>query len=154
MKKKCFKCLRELPISEFYTHKAMADGHLNKCKKCTTSDVRKNYADNREEWHERDRLRFKTKKRKIAVRDSIRKMRANNPEKTKARAAIRRAVLKGDLVRMPCEVCGSKEQIQAHHDDYTKPLDVHWFCFRCHREHAHDQIVTLNTSGPNAVKAI
>ena len=44
--KVCFKCGTEKPLTEFYKHPTMGDGHLNKCKSCAKSDVKGNYAEN------------------------------------------------------------------------------------------------------------
>lgn len=41
--KKCFKCGEDKPLNEYYKHKDMHDGHINKCKSCTKSDVRSTY---------------------------------------------------------------------------------------------------------------
>jgi hypothetical protein len=58
----------------------------------------------------------------------------SSPEKARARAAVHYAVRCGKLTRMPCEVCGNPNS-QAHHDDYSKPLEVKWFCPVHHAEH-------------------
>lgn len=52
--------------------------------------------------------------------------------RNRAYAAVRRAVASGALVRKPCEVCGEK-RVQAHHEDYAKPLKVRWLCAMHHR---------------------
>src|SRR5260370_14798419 len=45
---------------------------------------------------------------------------------------VRRALKAGKLIKQPCEVCGTTENIHAHHEDYSKPLDVRWLCASHH----------------------
>lgn len=66
--------------------------------------------------------------------DSQRKWDKNNPEKVKAHRILRYALRTGMIKKGVCEVCG-KEKVHGHHDDYSKPLEVKWFCSRHHREY-------------------
>lgn len=54
-------------------------------------------------------------------------------QKVVARTLANWALVKGEINRQPCEVCGSKTA-EMHHDDYSKPLDVRWLCFKHHTE--------------------
>jgi len=60
-----------------------------------------------------------------------RKLREAHPEKVKARNALNGAVRYKKLIRQDCW-CG--ERGQAHHDDYSKPLEVKWLCIKHHAE--------------------
>jgi hypothetical protein len=40
---------------------------------------------------------------------------------------------RGELIAGLCEVCGSPHT-DAHHQDYSKPLEVRWLCCRHHRQ--------------------
>jgi hypothetical protein len=57
-----------------------------------------------------------------------------SPERRVAGNRVASALNNGSLVRQPCEVCGRKYAV-AHHDDYSKPLDVRWLCLSHHRQH-------------------
>ena len=58
-----------------------------------------------------------------------------SPERRRASNLVYTAVLNGVLIKQRCEVCGTKKGIQAHHDDYAKPLDVRWLCRSHHKQH-------------------
>jgi hypothetical protein len=55
-----------------------------------------------------------------------------HPAKTKARNAVRTAKKQGRLRPKPCIKCGSKRNVQAHHPDYSRALEVEWLCASCH----------------------
>lgn len=55
-----------------------------------------------------------------------------NPEKRKAENLVRNELRSRRLTRQPCSVCGAPKT-HAHHEDYSKPLDVVWLCPLHHR---------------------
>lgn len=60
------------------------------------------------------------------------KWRERNPLKRWAHLATASALKRGILVREPCEVCG-EANVDAHHDDYDRPLRVRWLCRKHHK---------------------
>lgn len=57
-------------------------------------------------------------------------------KQTIAYIAVATALRKGTLSKAACETCGNPH-VEAHHEDYDRPLDIRWLCHRCHMgEHA------------------
>lgn len=140
MQKACFKCKVVKPLSEFYKHSRMADGHLNKCKDCAKDDVSKHRAQNIDKVRQYDRERGKRPERIKAGVEITRIWRAEDKRRQKAHNMVRNAVKTGKLVRQPCCRCGNPKTV-AHHEDYDKPLDVMWLCQVCHTQR-HKEINT------------
>jgi hypothetical protein len=127
--KTCFKCGETKPLAAFYKHKAMADGHLNKCKECTKKDADKHRSENLDKIREYDRNRGNR------LPDGYNKeYRKKYPNKYRAHNIVNNAIRGGKLFREPCEICGTTESAHAHHDDYAKPLNVRWLCAAHHQQ--------------------
>jgi len=79
--------------------------------------------------------------RAAADEEQLERHREAERVKGDARRKTAKAIASGKLIPQPCEVCGESPRlangqfgIHAHHDDYRKPLDVRWLCFRHHRQ--------------------
>jgi len=144
--KTCKKCGETKDLSQFYKHKEMRDGHLNiciSCKKLYAEEYRSKYSDKIKEF---DRSRPNYDKRLLANRTYGRrhikehtkhnsKYRKNNPEKVAAHLLVAKAIREGVIVKNDyCELCGSNYKVSAHHEDYSKPLDIIWLCDTCHKK--------------------
>lgn len=134
--KVCFKCHRSLPFGEFYRHPEMADGHLGKCKDCTRDDVTEHRIKNVGRIREYDRRRSVEPHRAELRRRVGEAWRKEHPERKRSHTKLRRAVLAGVVVKVvACQRCGAvPKRIEAHHADYSKPLDVEWLCKPCHAQ--------------------
>ena len=125
----CSNCGIPKSNCEFGHHPKSKDGFLSKCKLCTSllkNDVRiKNI----------EEIKADPRAKEILKRVSI---------KTIAQLSCREAIKDGSLVRGECEVCGTNDKTEGHHDDYSKPLDVRWLC----RKH-HSQWHSANGEGAN-----
>lgn len=131
--KSCFKCGESKSLSEFYKHKRMADGHLNKCKWCAKRDAWMHRRDNLERIRAYDRERASLEHRVAARVDVTREYRKRYPERYKANLAVARALRGGLLIKEPCFMCGNPES-EAHHPHYGAPLLVTWLCAAHHKE--------------------
>jgi hypothetical protein len=58
----------------------------------------------------------------------------NNPDKRRAHKIVEVAMRNGTLVRQSCERCGTDKNVHAHHEDYSRPLEVMWLCQPHHKE--------------------
>lgn len=150
-KKVCKRCLEEKELEEFYRHPGMKDGHLNICKVCKREDSRVYGKTDRAK--EYDRVRNLGEKRKAKRYERLKKWRRENPDKVreqrcrypsriKARNLVYSALKSGRLARLPCEICGS-DMSEAHHSDYSRPLDVRWLC-KLHHEIVHGRKVQVH----------
>lgn len=126
--KKCFKCGEVKPLTEFYRHSQMGDGHLNKCKQCTKKDVHNRYAElsKDEEWVEKERARGREKFKRLGYKYSSFK---NTRELCHENGNIAK-YLRG----RGYDTRGK----EAHHWNYNKPFSVFLLSRRAHKRiHQH-----------------
>lgn len=88
--KACFKCGLVKPLGEYYKHKQMSDGHLNKCKDCTKQDTdkREKKLRNDPDWVEKEKTRAREKYYRLGYKDK------HKPTKEERKAIMSRYIKK------------------------------------------------------------
>lgn len=117
--KRCSCCSEIKLLSQFSTNRTKADGKQTYCLKCNRAA--------------RQRSRARNRDRDLAYNQEWHRKHNQDPRKVKARRAVSHALARRLLGRKACEVCG-EIRVDAHHDDYDKPLEVRWLCRRHHME--------------------
>ena len=144
----CTSCGDEKQETEYYAHPRSADGLMAICKECHKVRVRKNRAENVERYRQFDRNRAYNADRvearkayaerskvdpnlKAAMLKNRRAWVMRHGEKRVAHVVVGNAIRDGRLIKEPCARCGEL-RVEAHHEDYSRPLDVTWLCKPCH----------------------
>lgn len=112
-----------------------------RCKDCRKRMVQQNRAERAEYYREYDRQRYDvsgsrgesnlTAERRADIRRGYRE---RYPDRYKANTAVSNALRDGRIVKpVRCQGCGEDGlELEAHHKDYGKPLEVTWLCIECH----------------------
>lgn len=138
--KTCTRCGVEKEVTDFHKHSGTKDGVRSQCKECTCAGNRLRAAQH-PEWRRSYPATERTKASRKAYLDRVpgrrrekrRQYRQRYPEKNRTVSAVSLALRKGKLLRpVFCTVCGGSGILHAHHEDYSKPLDVVWACIKCH----------------------
>lgn len=95
---------------------------------------RPNRATRNELNKENYRLSMGDEEKKRKDRERKNKWRRRNAEKQQAHSMTNYAIATGKLVPQACASCGFAFAVEAHHEDYSKPLSITWLCKPCHGE--------------------
>ena len=134
----CRNCNQKKPLDQFYWHLSMRDKHRSDCKICFQEkrhdyqqvyNIERRHTKAYKQWqHEYE----KTTEYQEAHREHAAQYRQQYPERIQACNLVNNSLRNGRLSRQFCEVCGTFQNVEAHHKDYSKPLDIDWLCSKCH----------------------
>jgi len=120
----CRRCGDSGPTVEF------REG-IRVCRKCESRAAVEWARKNREKKRAYNNAYHKRISAKRAMRTAA--WRKNHPEAYACHKGTQTAIRNGTLIKQPCEMCGNHD-VHAHHDDYSKPLNVRWLCHKHHME--------------------
>lgn len=129
----CTGCGMSKSWDEFYKHPQTSDGYTAKCKECTKAATKEYRRNNRAKCSAYEKKRQQTPERKKLSSEHRRASRQRHREHAVAMYMVTNAIRDKKLIRQPCVVCGD-DKVDAHHEDYYKPLEVEWLCRKHHLE--------------------
>jgi len=133
--RRCYKCEATKPESEFNWANRAEGRRQDMCRACFSVYNQARYAANKYEIRGRVTA-YKAANPVRALRSRL-LIAEREPSPRRAYRAVEQALIAGVLVRPShCSECGCHEaehRVEAHHHDYSLPLDVRWLCTPCHR---------------------
>ena len=125
--KTCTKCGVQKCLDEFPFDKRGRGYVRNQCRKCSAAAS--------QAWDRNNPERYRARQNRHKRRTPL--------DAKYARMAVQVAIYWGWMRRPEyCSQCSSTTGIQAHHVDYTKPLDIVWLCTTCHgKERRHERVL-------------
>lgn len=128
--KNCYKCKTVKSKEDFYKIKRRYDGLCEICKDCERKRKLEQRSRNIDSHRARNKRYYENNKEKFLSRRKL--WGEKNKLKIKAHTAVKNALLKGNLKRLfRCEIC-KRTPTDAHHADYSRPLEIKWLCRSCH----------------------
>ena len=137
--RQCKKCVSEYKKAHY---EANREKYLKRSKEQYWSDTEywskynRDYREkNKEQISKRVREYTSDPEVRKRINQRFRKYRedAEYRKKERARGMVNKRVQSGKIIKPDkCSKCGKRGYVEAHHDDYDKPLDVTWVCKDCH----------------------
>lgn len=131
----CNKCKRDLPDESFNWANRKARKRQTICRECFSDYNRKRYQKNKDRI--RKNIEAYRAENPTKVLASRMKTCMKNPTHYNANKVVEQAIIAGEMIRPDhCSICGcgaDEHRIEAHHENYSKPLDIIWCCTPCHR---------------------
>lgn len=154
--KRCPYCLMVKAVSEFSRDRSRPDGLSRNCRECDHRRSKQRRLRDGDLLRVRERRRYSAdpdRQRKAAAeyrrsergkrlnKLAVQRYRARNAEKYAAHLEVRKALAAGILSKPSCcelaHLAGCSGRLEAHHHDYSRPLDVRWLCVSHHQSRHH-----------------
>lgn len=129
--KTCGKCKEKKAAAEFSRDCRSPDGRARRCRLCNRRAVAE-WQKNNPENHRKSDAKWSAKNRHVK-NSAYYSYAKRHPNKVRAHQAVQKALKSGRLKKRSCTIC-RKKRAHAHHDDYSKVLDVIWLCHKHHLE--------------------
>lgn len=117
--RRCYKCNKVKSIFEFTKDRAKSQGRDYLCKDCGSIRNKSEYMKN---YRKNNREKFREGYKRWAVK---------HQDQLKANQKLIDHIKRGKITRGDCSVCHTPNA-EGHHPDYSKPLEVIWYCKKHH----------------------